>query len=107
MRDLSSAVLPIVCDTQAMSAGEEVVVFTARTCPYCVRAERLLKRKGVNYERVAIWRFLPGGRRALIERFGAHHATVPQIVIAGTHVGGCSELVALDRSGRLDELLGR
>lgn len=83
------------------------MVYTARTCPYCVRAERLLKSKGVEYERVAIWRFLPGGRRVLTERFGAQHATVPQIVIADTHVGGCDELVALDRSGRLDELLDR
>lgn len=90
-----------------MSTREEVVVYTARTCPYCVRAERLLKRKGVDYERVAIWRFVPGGRRALTDRFGAQYATVPQIVIAGTHVGGCDALVALDRSGRLDELLGR
>ena len=90
-----------------MSTREEVVVYTARTCPYCVRAERLLKRKGVDYKRVAIWRFMPGGRRALTERFGAQHATVPQIVISGTHVGGCGELVALDRNGRLDELLGR
>jgi Glutaredoxin len=79
-----SAALPSVCDTHAaMSTREEVVVYTARTCPYCVRAERLLKRKGVDYERVAIWRFVPGGRRAL------------------------TELVALDRSGRLDALLDR
>jgi glutaredoxin 3 len=89
------------------STREDVVIYTARTCPYCVRAEHLLKRKRVDYERVAIWRFLPGGRRVLLQRFGAQHMTVPQIVIAGTHVGGCDELVALDRSGRLDELLGR
>ena len=90
-----------------MSDRQDVVVFTSWACPYCIRAERLLKRKGVSYERVPIWRFLPGGRRALVERFGAAHATVPQILVGDTHVGGCDELVALDRNGGLDELLGR
>jgi glutaredoxin 3 len=88
-----------------MPSGD-VVVYASRTCPYCVRAERRLKGKGVSYERVPIWRFVPGGRRLLVERFGAEHSTVPQIVIGNTHVGGCNELVALERIGRLDELLG-
>ncbi len=90
-----------------MSGPQVVLVFTSRTCPYCFRAERLLKRKGVRYERVPIWRFVPGGRHALVERFGAAHATVPQIVVGDTHVGGCDELVALDSTGGLDEMLGR
>ncbi|MDO9407401.1 glutaredoxin domain-containing protein [Patulibacter sp.] len=90
-----------------MSAHAEVTVYAARTCPYCVRAEKLLKSKGVAYRRERIWLFLPGGRRPLVERFGAEHTTVPQIVIDGEHVGGCDDLVALEQSGRLDELLGR
>lgn len=90
-----------------MTEDETVVIYTARTCPYCVRAEGLLRRKGVTFQRIPIWRFLPGGRRPLVERFGAQHATVPQIVISGEHVGGCDDLVALEDSGRLDELLGR
>lgn len=48
-----------------------------------------------------------GSVQGRLGRFGAQHATVPQIVIAGTPVGGCDELVALDRGGRLDELLNR
>ncbi|MBA2346764.1 MAG: glutaredoxin [Solirubrobacterales bacterium] len=82
-----------------------VVIYTSRTCPFCLRAESLLKGKGVAFERRPIWRFLPGGRTPLAERFGAEHTSVPQIVIGETHVGGCDELVALERSGRLDDLL--
>jgi glutaredoxin 3 len=82
-----------------------VVVYAARTCPYSIRAERLLRRNGVRYARVRVWRFLPGGRRMLTEQFGANHATVPQITIGGTHVGGYNDLIALHQSGRLDELL--
>lgn len=82
-----------------------VVIYTSRTCPFCLRAESLLKGKGVTFERRTIWRLLPGGRRPLAERFGPAHTSVPQIVIGETHVGGCDDLVALERSGRLDGLL--
>ncbi len=82
-----------------------VVIYTSRTCPFCLRAEALLKTKGVAFERRPIWRFLPGGRKPLVERFGAGHTSVPQIVIGETHVGGCDDIVALERSGRLDALL--
>lgn len=82
-----------------------VVIYTSRTCPFCLRAEALLRRKGVAFERRAIWRFLPGGRKPLAERFGPEHTSVPQLLIGETHVGGCDELVALERSGRLDDLL--
>lgn len=82
-----------------------VVIYTSRTCPFCVRAEALLRRKGVAFERRPVWRLLPGGRRALAQRFGPEHTSVPQIVIGETHVGGCDALVALERSGRLDALL--
>ncbi len=82
-----------------------VVIYTSRTCPFCLRAEARLKGKGVAFERRPIWRFLPGGRRPLAARFGPEHTSVPQIVIGETHVGGCDGLVALERSGRLDALL--
>lgn len=82
-----------------------VVVYAARTCPYCVRATKLLREKGVDYERRRIWLWLPGGRKPLAERFGPGHTSVPQITIGETHVGGCDELLALERSGRLDALL--
>jgi len=57
------------------------------------------------YTRIAVWRFLPGQRKALAARFGPGHTTVPQIVINGEHVGGCDDLVAPERSGQLDKLL--
>jgi glutaredoxin 3 len=82
-----------------------VVIYAARTCPYCVRAAALLREKGVGFERRRIWLWLPGGRRPLAERFGPGHTSVPQIVIGDTHVGGCDELLALERSGGLDALL--
>ncbi len=77
----------------------------AYTCPYTRRAENLLRRKGVVYERVSIWRYLPGWRGMLEERFGPRHTTIPQIVIGEKHVGGCDALVALERDRRLDRLL--
>lgn len=83
----------------------DVTVYTAKTCPFCLWAEALLARKDVDYERIVIHRFLPGGRDVLRERFGSEHWRIPQIVIGGEHIGGCRELVALDRDGRLDEML--
>ena len=88
-----------------MDDRPEVTIYTARTCPYCHRAERLLTDKGIAYTRIAVWRFLPGGRKPLAARFGPGHTTLPQIVIDGEHVGGCDDLVALERSGQLDKLL--
>lgn len=88
-----------------MDNRPEVTIYTARTCPYCHRAERLLTDKGIAYTRIAVWRFLPGGRKPLAARFGPGHTTLPQIVIDGEHVGGCDDLVALERSGQLDKLL--
>ncbi|MBA2764528.1 MAG: glutaredoxin [Thermoleophilaceae bacterium] len=84
----------------------DVTLYTSKTCPFCLRAEALMKRKGVGYERIVIHRFMPGGRDVLRERFGHQHWRIPQIVIGGEHVGGCSELLALEREGRLDPLLG-
>lgn len=82
-----------------------VTVYTSKTCPFCVRAETLLQSKGVEYERIVVHRFKPGGRDVLRDRFGEKHTRIPQIVIGDRHVGGCSELLVLDRSGELDELL--
>jgi glutaredoxin 3 len=84
-----------------------VTVYTSRTCPFCVRAEALLKRKGVDYERIVVHRFKPGGRDVLRDRFGDRHWRIPQIVIGDEHVGGCDRLLELERSGRLDALLQR
>jgi glutaredoxin 3 len=80
-----------------------IEIYTKSTCPYCWRAQALLDSKGVEYTRIPVdW----GGpeRQTMIERAGGR-TTVPQIFIAGRHVGGCDDLFALDRAGRLDELI--
>lgn len=72
-------------------------------CPYCHRAEALLKSKGVaDLEKILVDR-QPGLKAEMMERSGRR--TVPQIWIGDTHVGGCDELYALERAGRLDPLL--
>jgi glutaredoxin 3 len=72
-------------------------------CPFCRRAEALLRQKGVaEIEMIDI--VLDAKGRAELEA-DTGRRTVPQIYIGGTHVGGCEELYALDRAGRLDPLL--
>ncbi len=80
-----------------------VVMYSTAVCPYCVRAEQLLRRKGVaDIEKIRI--DLDADRREeMIARTGRR--TVPQIFIGTTHVGGCDDLYALDRAGELDALL--
>ena len=81
----------------------KVELCTTAFCPYCDRARALLDRKGVAYEE----RDAPHGsaaRRQAIERSGGR-TTVPQIFIDGRHIGGCDDLLALDRQGGLDPLL--
>ena len=82
-----------------------VEIYTKAFCPYCWRAKQLLDSKGVEYEEIAVDH---GGevRQQMIQR--AHgRTTVPQIFIRDHHVGGCDELVALERAGKLDELVAR
>ncbi len=80
----------------------EVVIYTTRYCGYCHRAKALLDSKGVPYKEVP----LDGdreGRIALMHKSGRR--TVPQIWVGDMHVGGCEELMALDQSGALDQML--
>ncbi len=83
----------------------KVKVYTAGNCCYCHMAKDLLRRKGALFEEVDV-----SGRsdlRAeLIQRSGGRN-TVPQIWIGDVHVGGCDDLHALERSGKLDALLAR
>lgn len=80
-----------------------VVMYSTAVCPYCVRAERLLVSKGVaEIEKVRV-DLDPVRRQEMIDKTGRR--TVPQIWIGDTHVGGCDELYALERAGRLDPLL--
>lgn len=80
-----------------------VEMYVKTSCPYCVRAAQLLDRKGIRYE-VHVLDLGGPKRQEMIERAGGR-TTVPQIFIGDQHVGGCDDLHALERAGRLDPLL--
>ncbi|HEY3908686.1 MAG TPA: glutaredoxin 3 [Stellaceae bacterium] len=82
----------------------EVELYTTMFCPYCSRARALLQRKGVAFVDIDVGEH-PERRPEMVRRAGGR-TTVPQIFINGEHVGGCDDLVALDRAGRLDPKLG-
>lgn len=83
----------------------QVVMYAKATCPYCHRAEHLLRERGVtDLEKIMIDRD-PSRRPEMIERAGGR-TTVPQIFIDGQHVGGSDDLAALDRAGKLVPMLG-
>lgn len=81
----------------------KVIMYCTEVCPYCVRAEHLLQRKGVQgIEKIRI-DLQPELRDEMIHKTGRR--TVPQIFINGQHVGGYDDMAALDRAGRLDAML--
>jgi glutaredoxin 3 len=80
----------------------KVLMYTTAVCPYCQMAERLLRTKGVEIEKVRV-DLEPARRAEMMEKTGRR--TVPQIYVGETHVGGYDDLAALDRAGRLDPLL--
>ncbi|SHF22125.1 glutaredoxin 3 [Microbulbifer donghaiensis] len=82
---------------------QDVVIYTTRFCPYCIRAKQLLDSKGVKYREIAVDSD-PNLRAQMAARAGRR--SVPQIWIGDRHVGGCDELMALERSRQLDGLLG-
>jgi glutaredoxin 3 len=79
-----------------------VKIYTTPYCPYCVRAKRLLERKGVRYEEIDVAND-DQARVDLAERTGRR--TVPQIFIGEQHVGGSDDLHALEQQGKLDGML--
>ena len=81
----------------------EVVIYSSEYCSYCMRAKKLLTGKGVAYQDIDLG-VEPARRAEMIERAGGR-TTVPQIFIDGRHVGGCDDIYALDRNGKLDPLL--
>lgn len=81
----------------------KVEIYTRSTCPYCIRALRLLGMRGVDYDE----RPVDGDQRAraeMIQRANGR-STVPQIFIDGRHIGGCDDLFELEQSGELSRLL--
>lgn len=80
----------------------EVVMYCTNVCPYCQRAERLLKSKGVKIKKIRVDEDR-GKLKEMIKRTGRN--TVPQIYIGKKHVGGFDDLSELDMMDELDELL--
>ena len=80
-----------------------VLIYTRTTCPYCIRAKRLLEMRGARFEEIDINRE-PERRTEMIGRAGGR-STVPQIFIGGRHIGGCDDLFELEMDGKLEALL--
>lgn len=82
---------------------KNVEIYTSPLCGFCHAAKRLLSRKSVSFTEIDVTR-QPEKRQEMMQRANGRH-TVPQIFIDGTHVGGCDDLYALERAGKLDPML--
>ena len=86
-----------------MSAAPRILIYSTTVCPYCIRAEQLLRARGVTeIEKIRV-DLDPVQRDEMMAR--TSRRTVPQIFIGDTHVGGCDDLIALDQAGKLLPLL--
>ncbi|MFB9149140.1 glutaredoxin 3 [Roseovarius ramblicola] len=81
----------------------QIEIYSSPLCGFCHAAKRLLKKKGAAFSEINVLA-QPRRKAEMMGRAGGRH-TVPQIFIGETHVGGCDELYALDRAGKLDTLL--
>ncbi|QYX57024.1 glutaredoxin 3 [Roseovarius sp. SCSIO 43702] len=81
----------------------QVEIYTSPLCGFCHAAKRLLKQKNVNFQEIDV-AANPARKPEMIQRANGGR-TVPQIFIDGEHVGGCDDLYALERAGKLDALL--
>ncbi len=81
----------------------EVLIYTTRFCPYCIRARMLLDSKNVKYTDIRV--DAQPQRRAEMEQ-RSKRTSVPQIFIDDYHVGGCDDLFALEAAGELNKKLG-
>lgn len=82
---------------------QHVEIYTTPMCGFCAMAKRLLAQKGVGFAEIDVAGD-PEKRQAMMTRANGRR-TVPQIFIGGAHVGGCDDLMALERAGKLDPLL--
>jgi glutaredoxin 3 len=80
-----------------------IEIYTKPLCPFCIRAKRLFKQKGVDFAEIDIW--LSAARKTEMLERAEGRRTVPQIFIDGRGIGGCDDLMALDAAGGLDPLL--
>ena len=85
-------------------SAPKVVMYTTGWCGFCERARQIFKAKGVEIEEIDV-EAAPANRAAMRERSG--RTSVPQIFIGDHHVGGSSDLAALEDAGKLDALLGK
>ncbi|HEX4179250.1 MAG TPA: glutaredoxin 3 [Caulobacteraceae bacterium] len=81
-----------------------VTVYTKPFCSYCSRALKVLGQKGAKVTEIEAG-FDPAARKEMLARSNGG-STYPQIFIGEKHIGGCDDMLALDRSGELDRLLG-
>lgn len=81
----------------------KIEVYTWRTCPYCIRAKELLRRKGVEFIEYGIDG--DAAARAQMQKRAHGRRSLPQIFINDQHIGGCDDLYELDWQGKLDQLL--
>jgi glutaredoxin 3 len=81
----------------------QVEIYTTMLCPYCWRAKKLLEERGARIKEVDV--MTDGKLRAEMRERAGGRTSVPQIFINGQHVGGCDDLYALDRAGKLDPML--
>lgn len=79
-----------------------VVIYSSDWCPFCTRAKHLLESKGVPFEEIKV-DGKPQVRAQMADKAG--RTSVPQIWVGERHVGGCDDLYALERAGKLDALL--
>lgn len=79
-----------------------IIIYTSSWCPYCIRAKQLLTEKGCKFNEITV-DGKPDVRAEMNENAGCN--SVPQIWINDQHIGGCDDLIALEQSGKLDELL--
>ncbi len=81
-----------------------VEIYSTMFCPFCWRAKKLLKKRGVDYAEIDV--MADSARRSEMVARANGRDTVPQIFIDGRHIGGSEELAALERNGELEALLG-
>ena len=81
----------------------KVTIYTREFCPYCTRALHLLKQKGVDFNQIKAGMDAKKKQEMIKRSNGAR--TFPQIFIGDTHIGGCDDMMALERKGALDPML--
>ncbi|MDZ7804480.1 glutaredoxin 3 [Thiohalophilus sp.] len=81
-----------------------VQMYCTKACPYCQRAEQLLRKRGIRFEKIRV-DLAKGKLREMLKR--SRRDTVPQIFINDHHIGGYDELARLDKRGQLQKLVGK